>query len=174
MPVPTPEQLELELPRHNTIAEACRALGSTKAGVYYRRPGSGDYQHPQLVAICQAHVASRKVPRDARGKAGEHTIALPPEILARLDALAAERAAKRGGKRAFRSAVARELLETALQGPLPPPLPGERGMAIKLDLGPTWSALAAALGTDDPQAIAGAVRAILASGEKSTGGAKKG
>jgi len=161
MPVPTPEQLELELPRHNTIAEACQALGSTKAGVYYRRPGSGDYQHPQLVAICQAHVAARKIPRDARGKAGEHKLALSPEALAWLDDLAAKRAAQRGGKRAFRSAVARELLETALQAPLPPPLPGARGMTVKLDLGEVWTALGAARGTNDPQEIAGIVRAIL-------------
>lgn len=159
MPVPTPEQLRLELPRHDTVAAACRALGSTKAGVYYRRGAGGPYQHPELVAICQAHVAAGRVPRDARGKAGEHTIALPAETVAKLDA----EAARRGTKRPLRSRIARGMIAAALRRrTLPDPEPGDRTGDVRLDLGAVWAKLGKRLNTEDPQAIAGVVRAILA------------
>ena len=156
MPVPTPEQLRAALRDHPRPADAFAACGTTKAGVYLKR--DGQHTHPELVAILRKHAAAGRLPRDGQRKAGKHLLALPPETVARLDALAA------GRPRASRSAVARELLAAALLGPLPDPLPGDRAMKVTLDLGPVWPALAARLGTDDPQTIAGVVRAILARG----------
>lgn len=163
MPAPTSEQLRDALRKHPRPADAFKALGVTKAGVYFKRK-DGNYQHPELVAILREHAAAQadNLPRDAQRKVGKHLLALPAETVAGLDARASTWAQTVGPKRATRSAVARQLLEDALQGPLPPPAPGDRAMKVTLDLGPVWGRLAAELGTEDPQAIAGVVRVILA------------
>ena len=163
MPVPTPDQLRAALREHPRPADAFKALGVTKQGVYFKRK-DGTYQHPELVAILREHAAAaaEQLPRDAQRKVGKHFLALPPEILAGLDAVAAEEARRVGPKRASRSAVARRLVEDALQGPLPSPVSGDRAMKVTLDLGPAWDRLGAQLGTEDPRTIAGVVRAILA------------
>ena len=172
MPVPTPDQLRAALREHLRPADAFKVLGTTKAGVYLKK--NGEHTHPELVAILREHaaVAAEQLPRDAQRKVGKHLLALPPEILAGLDAVAAEEARRVGPKRASRSAVARRLIEAALQRPLPPPMPGDRAMKVTLDLGPAWDRLGAQLGTEDQQTIAGVVRAILAQ-KKSTGPKKK-
>ena len=172
MPVPTPDQLRAALREHLRPADAFKVLGTTKAGVYLKK--NGEHTHPELVSILREHAAAHReeLPRDAQRKAGKHLLALPPEILAGLDAVAAEEARWVGPKRASRSAVARRLIEAALQRPLPPPMPGDRAMKVTLDLGPAWDRLGAQLGTEDQQTIAGVVRAILAQ-KKSTGPKKK-
>lgn len=167
MAVPTPEQLRAALREHVRVKPACAALGTTLAGIRCKR-ADRTFLHPELVAVIDAHTAAQRLPRDKDRKAGRHTLALPPPIRKRLTVLCAARAAVVGPKRASRSAIARLLIDAALRGPLPAPLPGDGGLLVDLDLGPSWERLAAALDTTDPETIAGHVRAILAQQEIDT------
>lgn len=130
----------------------CRAAGASKQAVYKR---------PNLRAILQAHFAARPRTTDSAGRTTQHAVALAHDVLAWLDARAAERA-ERTGTRPNRSAVAREVVATALRHQLPAPAPAVRGgVKVRLDLGDAHAALAGRLGTEDPELVAGVVRAIL-------------
>lgn len=161
MPTITPEALAAALAaREGNVRLAAADLGVTRAWIY---------KAPELKAVLEAHREAAG-PRAAPGRpttgrdtsrSGQHDIALSPAALAQLDARAAARASVVGPKAASRSSAARELVEAALRGPLPPPEPAGRWRKVKLDLGPAWDALAAHLETNDPQEVAGVVRAIL-------------
>mgnify|MGYP003442780662 FL=1 len=154
MPVPTPDALRRALATHRGAEDAFRALAITRQAIY--RKVDGVHVHPDLVAILQAHAATdrdarRIAQRNARGELGKHCVAVTPAIAARLAG---------HGRRLSR--VVRGMVAAALRGPLPAPLPADRGIVVTLDLGEAWTALGAALGTEDPQQIASILRGILA------------
>jgi hypothetical protein len=152
MPIPTPVALRRALATHRGAEDAFRALSVTRQAIY--RKADGAHVHPELVAILREHVAATREQRNARGELGKHSVALPPEVVVRL---------RVHGRRLSR--VVRATIAAALRGPLPAPLPADGGVVVTLDLGATWGALGAAAGTEDPQRIAGILRAILASAD---------
>lgn len=141
MPAPTPAALRRALATHPTAEDAYRALGTTRQTIH---------AHPKLVAVLHEHQATQRAMRNDRGELGKHTLAVPPDVAAHL----------RTHGRAL-SRVVRGWVALALQGPLPSPSPADGGVALTLDLGPTWGDLGAAVGSTDPQEIAAALRAIL-------------
>ena len=160
----TPAALLAALAAHRTAEAACRAVGISKQGAY---------QRDDLAAVLREHFAAERQgrePRNSRRKLGEHHLAILPETLARLDALATELVPTLGKQRASRAGVARQLLASALTAPLPAGAAAPYGTkTVKLDLGTVWERLATQLGTLDTETIAGVVRAVLATQEIDTG-----
>ncbi len=149
MPAPTPDALRRALATHRGAEDAFRSLAITRQAIY--RKVDGVHVYPDLVAILREHTAAQRAQRNARGELGKHCVAVTPAIAARLT----------GHGRSL-SWVARSMVAAALRGPLPAPLPADGGLVVTLDLGAAWTALGAALGTEDPQAIASILRGILA------------
>lgn len=154
----TPEALRAALAAHDRIADACASLGITRQAIHAKHK-DGRPQRPDLLAVLRQHqlqqaIDSALLHRDRNGKAQTYTLHVDAATLARLDA---------NGKRQ-RSATARKAILAALDHLPEPELAGP--LPVRLDLGPTWDAVGARRGTQDPEKIAAAIRGILAAKKK--------